>query len=105
MKHHTLTLNWDGDNFRPDAEVLRVHTGDTISFRLGTAPPHSRFKITMNDPQFFSVAEVSDSRTHVHVLKAASTTLTCQLFTADGTLLSQDGQSGSQVEPADSMHA
>jgi hypothetical protein len=99
MVHHTVTLNWDTKSFQPDTDVLQVKTGDTISFHLGAAPPNSRFKITMNDPQFFSAAEVNDSHTRIAVVKAASTSYRCQLFDADGNLLSRKGQPGAHVEP------
>jgi hypothetical protein len=100
MAHHTLTLNYldDGD-FRPGTEVLHVREGDTISFRLGTAPPQSTFKITMKDPTFFSAGEVTDSHSIITVVKAASTSFRCQLFDAAGKLLSREGQAGSQMEP------
>lgn len=99
MAHHTLTLNWNTESFRPDTDVLQVKTGDTISFHLGTAPPNSKFKITMNDPQFFSAAEVKDSHTRITVVKAASTSYRCQLFDAGGNLLSREGQPGAHMEP------
>jgi hypothetical protein len=99
MAHHTLTLNWDTESFRPSTDVLRVKTGDTISFRLGTAPAQSKFKITMSNPQFFSAAEVTDSHTSITVVKAASTSYRCQLFDAGGKLLSREDQAGASVEP------
>ena len=106
MVHHKLTLNYlaDGD-FRPGTDVLRVNTGDTIFFQLGTAPPRSKFKITMNDPQFFSAAEVTDSQTSITVVKAASTSFLCQLFDAGGKLLSREGQPGSQMEPMETRQS
>ena len=98
-KHHTVTLNWGPEGFRPDTDILLVETGDTISFQLGTAPPNSKFKITMNDPQFFSVAEVTNSHTSITVVKAATTSYRCQLFDANGTLLSSPDQAGAGVRP------
>ena len=99
MAHHTLTLNWGLEGFRPDTDVLPVETGDTMSFQLGTAPPNSKFKITMNDPQFFSAAEVTDSETNITVIKAATTSYRCQLFDASGAMLSSPDQAGAGVRP------
>jgi len=99
MAHHTLTFDWNGKIFRPDTDPLHVTAGDTISFRLGNAPPDSKFKITANDPQFFSAAEVTDSHTKITVVKAASTSLECQLIGADGKVLSIGNQPGAHVEP------
>jgi hypothetical protein len=99
MAHHTLTLHWGPDGFRPDTAVLAVKTGDTMSFQLGTAPPNSKFKITMNDPQFFSAAEVKDSYTRITVVKAASTSYRCQLFDSGDNLLSREDQAGAEVRP------
>ena len=99
MAHHTLTLNYlpNGD-FRPDADVLHVTDGDTISFKLGTAPPKSTFSIQL-DPKFFSPAEVKDSHTSVTVVKAAPSKIQCNLFDDSGKPLNLGPQSGTQVEP------
>jgi hypothetical protein len=100
MAHHTLTLNYSSNgDFQPDKDVLPVNTGDTISFQLGTAPPNSKFKITANDPAFFTPAESSDSSTKVRVVEAVSATFRCQLFDADGKILNRAGQAGLHVEP------
>jgi hypothetical protein len=99
MAHHKLTLNWIAGEFRPDKDVLFVTAGDSISFHLGTAPANSHFKITMDDPQFFSAAEVTDSHTSITVVKAASSGFRCQLFGPDGQLLSAEGQAGAHVQP------
>ena|ERR1035441_2227796 len=102
MAHHTLTLNYGPDGgFQPDKDVLTVKAGDTISFHLGSAPPNSRFKITAKNPAFFSPAEVDNSSTKVTVVKAAASTFSCQVFGADGTLLSREHQPGVHVEPVD----
>jgi hypothetical protein len=101
MTHHTVTLNWGSDGFHPDTAVLPVYTGDTISFQLGAAPPQSKFKITMNDPEFFSPAEAQDSQTNITVLKAAATTYRCELFDAANNLLSSADQGGGGVRPGD----
>lgn len=53
----------------------------------------------MDEPQYFSAAEVSDSHTSITVVKAASTSYRCQLFDADGSLLSREGQPGAHVQP------
>ena len=98
MTHHTLTLNYGPEGFRPDTDVLPVNTGDTISFQLGIAPPKSTFLITM-DPRFFSAKEMNDSSTRVEVLKAASTTYSCQLFDEAGRLLSPKDQAGAGTRP------
>jgi hypothetical protein len=99
MAHHTLTLNYlpDGD-FRPGTDVLGVETGDTISFKLGTAPPKSTFLITL-DPKLFSPAEVKDSQTKVTVVKAAHTRYQCQLCDESGKPTTWG--SGAQMEPAE----
>jgi hypothetical protein len=103
MAHHQLTLNYDElHQFRPDKDMLPVQTGDTISFQLGTAPPESTFKITMNEPQYFSAAEVKDSDTSITVVKAADTSYRCQLFDSGGILLSRAGQPGASVRPVES---
>ncbi len=102
MTHHTLTLNWGSGSFRPDKDVLRIQSGDTFSFQLGTAPPNSKFKITMNDPEFFSAAEAKDSSTSITVIQAISTSYRCQLFDAAGNLLSKEGQPGAHMEPLES---
>ena len=100
MAHHTLTLNYGADgSFRPDKDDLPVMTGDTISFQLGTAPPSSRFKITMSDPTLFSPAEVTDSKTQVKVVKAAKATYACQLFDHAGDLLNWEGHAGGSTRP------
>jgi hypothetical protein len=98
MAHHTLTLNYGPEGFRPDTDVLPVNTGDTISFQLGKAPPKSTFLITM-DPKFFSAKEVRDSSTRVKVREAAITTYSCQLFDEAGELLSAKGQPGGGTRP------
>jgi hypothetical protein len=92
MSHHTVTLNYGARGFRPDMDQLAVKQGDTISFQLGVAPPNSTFKITMNDPQFFSAAEVKDSQTTITVLQAAPTTYRCQLFDSGNNLLFESGE-------------
>ena len=99
MAHHTLTLNYlaDGD-FRPGTDVLRVKTGDTVSFKLGTAPLNSTFLITL-DSKLFSPAEVKDSQTKVTVTKAARTKYQCQLFDEAGNPLTWGGQRGAHMEP------
>ncbi|HLK62263.1 MAG TPA: hypothetical protein VKU19_02400 [Bryobacteraceae bacterium] len=99
MAHHTVTLNYGTGSFRPDADVLRIQTGDTISFQLGTVPPASKFKITIDNPQFFSAAEAEDSYTNITVLEAVSTSYRCQLFDVNGNLLSRKGQPGAHMEP------
>jgi hypothetical protein len=98
MAHHTLTLNYlpDGE-FRPGTALLRVKTGDTISFTLGTVPPKSTFVVTL-DPKLFSPAEVKDSSTQVTVVKAALTRYQCQLCDESGKPLSW-AAGGAQVEP------
>jgi hypothetical protein len=102
MTHHTLTLNYGPDGvFRPDKDVLPVNKGDTISFRLGTAPPDSKFKITANDPEFFSPAETTDSSTKVTVVEALKSSFRCQLFDPAGNLLSRQDQDGLHVQPVD----
>jgi hypothetical protein len=98
MAHHTLTLNYSPNGFKPDTDVLPVETGDTISFRLGIAPPKSTFLITM-DKQYFSPQEVKDSGTKVTVVEAASTTYSCQLFDELGGLLSPKDQAGAGTRP------
>jgi hypothetical protein len=103
MSHHQLTLNYDAlSHFRPDIDMLPVQTGDTISFQLGAAPPNSTFKITMNDPRFFSAAVVTDSNTRITVIEAAETSYGCQLFDSHGKLLSLEGQPGADVRPVGS---
>ena len=98
MAHHTLTLNYGPNGFKPDTDVLPVKTGDTISFKLGIAPPKSTFLITM-DKQYFSPQEVKDSGTKVTVVEAASTTYICQLFDEIGGLLSPKDQAGAGTRP------
>ena len=98
MAHHTLTLNWGPDGFRPDTAVLPIETGDTISFKLGIAPPKSTFLISMN-AQCFSPAEVKGSETTVTVVKADSTTYFCHLFDEFGNSLSSEGQAGGGTRP------
>jgi|SRR5665811_1440399 hypothetical protein len=99
MAHHTLTLNYGPDGFQPDKDPLLVETADTFSFLLGTAPPNSTFKVTMNDPVFFSEAEAKDSNTKITVVEAVSTTYGCHLFDANGNLLTKEGQAGGHVRP------
>ena len=99
MTHHTITLNYSPDGFHPDNDDLVVDTGDTISFQLGVAPPQSTFKITMNDPAFFSPAESQDSATQIKVVKAAPSSYRCQLFDATNTLISRESQGGGSVRP------
>ena len=98
MAHHTLTLNYGPNGFKPDTDVLPVKTGDTISFKLGIAPPKSTFLITMNK-RYFSPQEVKDSGTKVTVVEAASTTYSCQLFDEIGGLLSPKDQAGAGTRP------
>ena len=101
MAHHTLTLNYGSDwSFRPDKDVLPVKKGDTISFQLGAAPPNTRFIVTANDPASYSPAEVSDN-TKVAVVQAVASTFRCQIFDADGKLLSREDQAGVHVKPVD----
>jgi hypothetical protein len=102
MAHHTVTLNYGNDGFRPTTDPLLVDNGDTISFQLGEAPPNSRFEITMHDPHFFSAAQVTDSNTRITVVKAADTSYRCQLFGSAGNLLSWAGQPGGHVKPGKS---
>jgi len=99
MAHHTLTLNYGPAAFRPDPDELLVETADTISFQLGTAPPDSTFKITWNDPAFFSAGDVNDSDTMITVVQAGATSYRCQLFDAQGNRLSREDQAGGHVRP------
>ena len=93
MRHHTLTLNYDTTHgFKADTDPLPVKPGDTISFQLGSAPSQSRFKITMNDPQFFSAGEVHDSHTQITVLQAVPTTYHCQLLDQSNKILFQSSE-------------
>ena len=99
MKHPPLTLNWNGDSFQPDTPVLKIKTGDTISFKLGaTAPPKSTFLIEM-DPRYFSPAKVKDSNTEVKVLEAAATKYKCHLLDEFGTSLTSKDNAGASTEP------
>jgi hypothetical protein len=98
MAHHTVTLNWGGEGFRPDTDVLPVATGDTISFQLGIAPPGSTFLIAM-DSRYFLPAEVKDSNTTVTVVKAATTQYSCHLFDQSGIPLSSQDQAGAGTRP------
>ncbi len=103
MTHHLVTLNYGPAGFRPDADMLTVSSGDTISFQLGTAPPNSRFKITMSAPENFSPAQAEDSQTRITVIKAVETTYRCQLFDASNQLLSRADQAGAGVRPGDGL--
>jgi hypothetical protein len=98
MTHHPLTLNWGNGRFQPDTDVLLVETGDTIAFKLGSAPPGSTFLIEM-DPRYFSPADVKDSETTVKVVQAASTKYACHLFDESGKPLSSEDQAGASTEP------
>jgi hypothetical protein len=101
MAHHTITLNYGKDGFKPDRDPLPVRKGDTISFQLGVAPPNSKFNIKMQDPQLFSVGEVNDGHTKVEVRQAASTKYHCKLLDAGGKVLSESGENkpGGGIEP------
>jgi len=94
MATHTVTLTYGPNGFQPDPDPLLVKSGDTISFQLGVAPPSCTFKITMNDPRYFSAAEASNSSPSLTVVAAAVTTYGCQLLDAGGNLLSGSGQPG-----------
>jgi hypothetical protein len=105
MTHHTLTLNYSPEGFKPDRDPLPVKQGDTISFRLGVAPPNSKFKIRMHNPQLFSTGEVDNQNTRVEVLQAASTKYHCQLLDAQGHVVSESSetQPGGGIEPDDGV--
>lgn len=105
MAHHTLTLNYGTDGFKPSTDPLRVREGDTISFHLGTAPPNSKLKVKMRDPALFSSGEVDNSQTRIEVIRAASTTYHCQLLDHQGNVLKESnenapgGGTGGGIEP------
>lgn len=101
MPHHTVTLNYGAQGFKPDRDPLLVRQGDTISFQLGDAPPNSKFHIRMRDPDLFSAAEVRDDQTRVQVRQAASTKYHCRLLDNNGTVLAEstENQPGGGIEP------
>ena len=104
MKHHTITVNYSADGFKADPDPLRVNHTDTVSFQLGAAPPNSKFKITMNEPQLFSAKEVTDSQTSITLIKPieVKTTYHCQLLDSAGTIVAQTSghQPGGGMVPA-----
>lgn len=100
MPHHIVTLNYSPNGFKAVPDDLGVHAGDTMSFELGIAPPDSTFKITMDTPKGFSPTEASDSTTKITVVKALTSTYTCELFDASGKKITQAGQAGGSVRPA-----
>jgi hypothetical protein len=60
MPNHEVTLNYNSaqtPHFKPDVDPVLVNKGDTISFHHGTAPPNTKFKITM-DELLFSKKEI-----------------------------------------------
>jgi|RhiMethySRZTD1v2_1073278.scaffolds.fasta_scaffold374504_2 hypothetical protein len=60
MADHKITLNYNptqDPHFKPDVDPVLVNKGDTISFHHGTAPPNTKFKITM-DELLFSKREI-----------------------------------------------
>lgn len=107
MPNHRITLNYDSTktpSFKPDVDPVRVNKGDTISFTRGTAPPNTKFKITM-EKGFFSVEEVEfTTGTPPIVVGDASekpTTYKCQLININTNLVLDEtkGQPGGGVEP------
>ena len=105
MPHHTVILNYSTNGFKPNPDPLRVRQGDTISFQLGVAPPNSKLKIKMRDPDFFSAGVVDNSQTRIEVLRAASTKYHCQLLDGQGKQLADSqentpgGSAGGGIEP------
>jgi hypothetical protein len=96
MADHTLTLNYDGTAFKPDVDPLPVKLGDTVTFKLGTAPAGSRFTITMKEPQFFSADVADDSAPKITVKMAllSLTTYHCRLLNSDGTVVASSSEGG-----------
>ena len=72
MTHHLVTLNYGPAGFRPDADMLTVSSGDTISFQLGDGPAQQPVQvITMSAPgEFLACPGGGNSRTRITVIKA-----------------------------------
>ena len=99
MAHHILTLKYDKTGFTPEKE-LRAYEGDTISFEFIIDSPNSGFRITM-DKNYFSPAEVTDSRTKVTVggLPGLSA-YHCEVTSGNTSLFkSNEGKPGGGVRP------
>ena len=107
MPHHTVTLNYGANGFKASPDPVRVRQGDTISFQLGVAPPNSKLKIKMRDPDFFSAGAVDNSAARIEVRRAASTKYHCQLLDSQNNPLAESqenapgGSAGGGIEPED----
>jgi len=106
MPHHTVTVNYNNKThgFKADPDPLRIKDTDTVSFKVAGAPADTTFKITMNEPQLFSAAEVNDSETSVSLIEPIKikTTYHCRLFDSKGAILaeSSEHQPGGGMVPA-----
>ena len=119
-----VILNYNGGAFGPTPKTVLVRGGDTIVFTLGTlgaAPPGSKLKITLHDPQHFStrvagpgqpqgVVQHTPSESGGVPLKvgvkigfAARTGYKCELTDANGVPLGppfvSDDDGGGGIEP------
>ena len=110
MAHHTVTLNYQVDTvtrpripgvFKAVPDPVRVRPGDTLSFKLGVAPPNSTFKVKIQGSGLVSPDEVHDSLTKVTVHRAASTKYHCQLLDSTGKVVAESTENtpGGGIEP------
>lgn len=107
MPNHLITLNYDPTktpSFKPDVNPVHVSKGDTISFTRGTAPPNTKFKITM-EKNFFAVEEVEFTTETLPIVVGVAaekpTTYKCQLIDINTNLVLAETteQPGGGVEP------
>lgn len=103
-RHHVLVLDYREQGLVPNTPTLGVLPGDTLEFRLGTAPPGRSFQITFLEPEYFSAATYAPEDAPIRVLTAprGSTAYSCQLMRAgvpeggpfDGGHLEEDRSHG-----------
>jgi len=107
MPNQPIKLHYDSTKtpkFKPEVDPVQVNKGDTISFTRGTAPPNTKFKITM-EKGLFSVEEVefTTGSAPIAVSNALEkrTTYHCQLIdiNTNAVLDETKEQPGGGVEP------
>jgi hypothetical protein len=103
--NHSIKLIYDFavGSFKPDNEP-EVNPGETISFVLVTIPERaSKFKVIMDEKDFFSPSEADNSETKMTLMQklATRTTYRCELIDPETNKVLIEGSkaSGGGVRP------